>query len=493
MGLPLRILARLRPIRAAWIVASVLLAAPALRAQEPKPDPDPPAETPETDESDLLEIEGLEGLEGLDGFGAADGGETGDAVGGIRVTNFEGFLESRGKFFYRDRHSDGGLEDGQWIQELQLEFDFALGDVATGYFRPRFMIDVLDEDLVRTDPLEAYVTIGGDGYDVRAGMFVENWGIADTFNPIDVLNRRDLASDPLDFERLGEIGGRLRFWGEGGDTIAEPTLALYAIPVFQEAEFPTPSSRWSFAQPPNSILEQQDVSPAGEERIFAAARASAVVSTGLANADVQLVAARGPERFPLFQASAAAGGGLDFTPVYYGAWTFGGGFRAVPNADGWSDYTLKAEVVYKVPYRVASPQPTVLPDEYLQYAFGFDRLFPRVFSERDQVTATVEWVGETGADDSTAGFRPFDDDLVLRAFWEANDFARTSVELRGFLDASSGEWVLEGILERQLRAIHEDVQLELGIQVFDAARSEPGLFSIYPNNSNISLALRWDF
>ncbi|MFT4840359.1 MAG: hypothetical protein ACI90M_000815, partial [Candidatus Azotimanducaceae bacterium] len=55
-------------------------------------------------------------------------------------------------------------------------------------------------------------------------------------------------------------------------------------------------------------------------------------------------------------------------------------------------------------------------------------MIPNVFTDKDQITATLEWVGETGANDSTAVFRAFDDDLVIRAFWEANDFARTSIE-----------------------------------------------------------------
>ena len=135
----------------------------------------------------------------------------------------------------------------------------------------------------------------------------------------------------------------------------------------------------------------------------------------------------------------------------------------------------------------------MLPDEYVQYAFGFDRLFPNLFADGDQLTATVEWVGETGASDPTSVFRPFDDDLVLRALWEANDFARSQIELRGFLDPNKNEWVVEAIAKRQLRSIHEDLQLEIGVQVFDPARTEPGFFALFPNNTNVQVGLRIDF
>ena len=225
--------------------------------------------------------------------------------------------------------------------------------------------------------------------------------------------------------------------------------------------------------------------------IFAAVRAQSTLTTGIANADLQLVAARGPDRFPVFGVAVNGLGGLDLTPQYFGSWTIGGGLRAVPNAESLADYTLKAEVVYKIPYRTDA-LPTELPDEYLQYAFGFDRIIPNVFSSQDQLTLTAEWVGEVGANDSTAAFRPFDDDLVLRGFWEANDFARTSLELRGIADFNKEEWIVETIFGRQLRSIHEDLSFEVGVQWIDAA-SSGSFFSLFPNNTNLSVALRMDF
>ena len=188
------------------------------------------------------EIEAIDDLEGLDDILETDAGD-----GGLRVTAIRGFLESRARIYFRDRSNNGGLKDEQWIQELQLEIDLAVTDGLTAFFRPRFLIDVVDTDLVRTDPLELYATWAGDAYDLRVGQFVENWGIADTFNPVDILNRRDLASDPLDPERLGELGARLRILFDGGETIGEPTMSLYVMPVFQAAEFPTDENRFSFA------------------------------------------------------------------------------------------------------------------------------------------------------------------------------------------------------------------------------------------------------
>jgi len=430
-----------------------------------------------------------EPLEGLD-----EGGSSGAYP---RVSGLRGFLETRGRFFYKDDPSAAGRNDEQWIQELQLEFDLELAPRLSGFFRPRFLIDVLDDDLVRTEPLEAYVTLDLGDHELRAGQLVENWGIADTFNPIDILNRRDVAEDPIDPIRLGELGVRYRWFLPGGDVIGEPTISAYVMPVFRKAVFPGDDSRWSFnprtpAAPSAPLLDEElGDEPNGSDRIFYALRAQSTVSTSPANADVQLLFARGPDRFPLFEPVPGTSGSV-LAPTYFGLTTIGGGLRAVPNAEALADYTLKAEVVYKQPFRLDG-NPSDLPDDYVQYAFGFDRLFPNVFTDKDQITATVEWVGEVGASDLTSLYRPFDDDLVLRFLWEANDFSRQSLELRGFADFAKQEYLVEGVYQTQLRSIHEDLQFELGIRWFDIATGEPGFFSAFPNNSSVWASFRFDF
>ena len=224
-----------------------------------------------------------------------------------------------------------------------------------------------------------------------------------------------------------------------------------------------------------------------------AARGQATLTMSPANADVQFVVARGPERFPVFGVNPNGRGGANLNPIYYGAWTIGGGVRAVPNADLLADYTLKTEVVYRIPYRTNTSLPAIEPEAYLQYAFGFDRLFPNVFTDRDQITATVEWAGETGANDAASSFRRFDDDLVLRAFWEANDFDRSSLEVRGIVDPAGDSWAAEAIYEQQLRSLHEDLKMTLGVQLFGSSDSGAGFFGFFPDNSNVEVGLRLDF
>ena len=136
--------------------------------------------------------------------------------------------------------------DEQLLFEAEWEFDFRFSDSLTGYFRPRVFVDALDSDLKRFEPYELYATWEEEGWDLRAGQMVENWGIVDTYNPIDVVSRRDFATDILDPDRLGELGVRFRLLFDGGETIGEPTVSFYALPVFRETLFPPEDQRFGF-------------------------------------------------------------------------------------------------------------------------------------------------------------------------------------------------------------------------------------------------------
>ena len=89
-------------------------------------------------------------------------------------------------------------------------------------------------------------------------------------------------------------------------------------------------------------------------------------------------------------------------------------------------------------------------------------------------------------------FRPFRDDVILRGLWEANDFARRSLELRGIYDFDTDEVIAEMVFETQLRSIHEDLQLEVQFQFFDPPGNGQSLFDFFPNNTALAVGLRWD-
>lgn len=405
------------------------------------------------------------------------------------LRNWKGFVELKPRVYLSD--SDRGKNDGQLIFQSELELDFRFHEDVSAYFRPRLYLDALDGDLLRFEPLEAYVTYESDSWDLRAGQFVENWGVVDTYNPLDVINRRDFATDPLDFDRLGELGLRYRHVLEGGARIGEPTLSAYALPVFRETPFAPEDQRQSLETRTVPFDEDDGFEPTGAEQGLYAARYQSTLNTAAANADVQLLAARGPSHAPV--AMLDPGGTL--VPAYYGATTLGAGIRAVPNEDAAGDVlaalTFKAEVVYTAPYTF-DDSPISTPDDYLAYVVGVDRAFNGVFSELDELTLTLEYAGETGAHDAAQLLRPFGNDLIVRGLFETNDFARQSIEVRGLFDLELDEQIYELIVERQLRSLNEDLKLIVQLQLFHTADPGESLYGSLDDLSSIAAGLHWD-
>lgn len=423
----------------------------------------------------------------LDDLFDESGGGTGalDSV----LTGFQGFLSLRPRVYLRDR---GGVRnDEQFLVTSELELDLRFSEDVTGYLRPRLLIDLLDGDYERFAPFEAYATWESEAFDLRAGSIVENWGVVDTFNPLDVLNRRDFASDLLDADRLGEVGVRARAKFTGGEVIGEPTVSAYVVPAWQATPFAPEDQRFAVGQGPLQLDEDAAFDPSGEDRVFYGLRGQATLSTSLFNADAQVVAAHGPGRFP---AVGIVGGVL--APVYFGATTLGAGIRAVPNEGALgaelAKYTLKAEVAH-TRTTAYDDAPIAAPDDYTVFVVGVDRIFDRVLAGQDSLTTTVEYARENGASDPQALFRPFRNDLILRALWEANDFARTSLELRTLIDLDNKETIAELVYETQLRRFDDDLKLRVQLQAFDPAGPDESFFGLFPNNSSLLVGLTWDF
>lgn len=413
--------------------------------------------------------------------------EAGPAPGLIR--SVQGFGELAARSYFRDR--SGPRNDAQILLRGELELDLDLGEDVDAYLRPRFLVDLLDGDYQRFEPFEAYATWSGEDWDLRAGSMVENWGIVDTYNPVDVFNRRDFGSDLLDTDRLGEVGVRYRKSFEGNDTFGEPTLSAYVLPVWQRTRFAPEDQRFSIQSGGIILDEDSGFEPSGSERMFYGLRGQSTLSTSWINADLQLVFADGPSRFPGIQ----SGGGV-LAPAYFGARVVGAGIRAVPNEDAlgseWAKYTLKAEVAHTSTSEFDGATSSA-PADYTAWVVGVDRVFDNVITDQDNLTATLEYAWEAGGGDAQSTFRPFRNDLVLRALWDRNDFDRTSLEARVLFDIDDEEWVGELRYETQLRRWHEDVKFGIQLQVFDPADPGQSLFGLFPDNSSLLFSLRFDF
>lgn len=373
--------------------------------------------------------------------------------------SLRGALRTQGAVYLLDRGDPGN--DQTWQSELRLELDLHLARRLSARLRPWLLIDALDPDVLRYEPLEVYLDYAAERWDARAGQFIESWGIVDTVSPLDVLSRTDLAVDALSPPRRGELGARLRVHGDSGDVIGQPSASVYVMPWFRELDFPSEHSRMRPAPPGGVLAPAEAERPDGADGVLLALRAEHTLATPWLNADLQYVVARGPAHVPTIGVAPQDDGSLHFVPEYFGTWTIGGGFRAVPNGR-LSELTFKAEVAYVVPYELG-PLSAELPERYLQLAAGFSRTFS--FESDAELSVNVEVLGELGADDALARARLFQRDCAVRVAWSANDPARTEVEARAVVDWRDGTVLANLVARRQLLALHRDLGLELEAQL----------------------------
>jgi len=463
----------------AVMLMTLLLPLPSLAQESPSqedggvPLQRPASEPPEDNFDDLL-----------DDLGATQ-------ASGVRIVR--GFVEAKPRIYLQDRNQ--GRKDQELWLRAEIEVEARFTDEFSAYVRPRLLFDALNTELHRFEPLEGYLTFEQDSWDLRVGQFIENWGVVDTFNPVDVLNRRDLGTDILDPERLGELGARLRLLLPSRGGLGEPTLSFYAMPVFRRMGIAPEKGRFSFDQPGLPFDEDGGFEPAGFESGLYAMRFTGTADTQPVNADLQVIASAGPERFPAIVPDPNPLVSRS-VPVYYGVGTFGVGFRAVPNEAALgaqlAKLTLKAEATYKRPYTFDN-SPIGAPDDYVAMVAGVDRTFPSAITEGDDLTLTVEYAREWGASDPTSTFRPFRNDVIARGFWNVNDFARTSLEVRILYDLDNGETIGDLIAERQLGFIDDNLKLGAQLQLFAPASRSESFLGFLPNNSLLAASLRWDF
>ena len=436
------------------------------------------------------------GLDDLDALEAEldDSKPGGAGSEGVLVRRFRGSIATELRSFPVDRN--GPKKDEQFFVESELELDLRFGKKGTFYFRPRFLMDTLDTDLKRFEPYEGYVQYSGEKFDIRAGQFIDNWGIADAYNPLDVLNRRDYAVDAVDPKPLGEVGVHLRYVFPSASWFGEPTMSIYVMPVWRETLLPEDDYRYSLSQPPFVLVHEPEYPESPEDGIFAALRFEHTLKTPAFSADMQYIGARGLTRFPAITPMPQGDGTVQLLAQYYGTWIGGGGFRLVPNGTWLAKFTFKTEAVYTRPYRQDMTAPAQLPDDYVQYVVGFDRVFDGLLTDLDSLTLTIEYLGEEMADDFMSQFRPFEHDVAARLYYERRDFARLSIELRGVVDVENRESLGEATIGRQLRFIHDDLRFEImgqGVRPERDLKDEPGFFGFFPNNSNVRARLAFDF
>src|SRR5947209_4880327 len=156
--------------------------------------------------------------------------------------SYRGRLEAGSRHYLVDR--DRGLKDDNIVLEGELEATYDPGGPYRIRIRPYLALDPLESSRNRYEPLDAYGEVTVGSWSVRAGQMIESWAIADIFNPVDVLNRRDLERNFYDPPKLGEVMVRLRYVFPEVEWLRQPALSLYLLPLHRDTPLPGNQDRF---------------------------------------------------------------------------------------------------------------------------------------------------------------------------------------------------------------------------------------------------------
>ena len=101
---------------------------------------------------------------------------------------------------------------------------------------PFFRFDGADSQRTHGDLREAYLLLFGElgegEWEARLGFDRVFWGVAELYNPVDVVNQSDLVEHPDGKTKLGQLMAHLTFSGDWG------TAELFALPWHRERTYP---------------------------------------------------------------------------------------------------------------------------------------------------------------------------------------------------------------------------------------------------------------
>ena len=401
---------------------------------------------------------------------------TGPTIKGQVEVGYRGFVFDRGH----------GLDDNNVDLMGELDSIYDLSRSLHIRLHPRVAIDPLEPARDRYEPYDAYLEYTGDSWTLLAGQLVETWSAVEMFSPAELLNRRDLERNFYNPEKLGELMARLRLSLPEGEWIRQPTLSLYALPVFRRTPLPTNHDRFRFDLTRDNVgdLSNRTIEPSFDAGF--AARATGTIG----RADLALFYYGGPGRIPSFALDPKYQAPR-LTPVYYRADSVGASAQLA-----LGPWVVKSETVYSITSASGLPRSFkgAVPDSYFQYVVGVDRNFTDVLG-KNEVTVTLEYSGENNPQEtSITGIRPFKSDFFVSARWQFNDQRRT--QLQAFLAAdvlkSEQLWLVDF-----KTTVYGNLKLIIEGQFVNRGESKPpnhlSVFGAFPNNTNLRAALRYEF
>ena len=374
-----------------------------------------------------------------------------------------------------------------------LSFDLNAALKKKSAFKANLKIrnDLADKSRNRIFLNEFYVDFFTKNVDLRIGKQIINWGQADSYNPLDNFNPRDL-SDILDTENevLPIYGTRLKYY------IKDLTFDLVFAPVFTPSILPHPESRWTSDLPtfipnptsPDFMLKANytfaEFTP--NYTIGKDLQLGLKTSYSFPGWDLGMSYYYGfndvPKYIPTYGFTNPGEVNIQITPDYYKWHVLGIDF-----ATSIGQFGIRSEtglfVSEKTDFFERDPV-------FVQAVLGIDRTFVNVFNENN-LMVILEWIQEFVIDGDSFVSNDFNHyfqrALFLRLQQDIGNF--TQFSLQAVYDFKSQDFYLQPHLSYE---ISNGFNVTLASDII-ISKSREGFFHQYRNNDRVQLKLKYNY
>lgn len=312
------------------------------------------------------------------------------------------------------------------------------------------------EDAYFADIREAVVVFDRDTVDVKVGVLSETWGVLEAWNPVDIVNQRDMVEDFQGEAKLGQPGLSA--------TLHQDDLVLSFLALTYARERRIAEGKDRLRTLPERVRSEDFED--GRYAPSLAARAQYRIG----DLDLALSHFHGHDRDPLYAPLIAASGALsgfhaDYLRVSQ---------TALEAQYVLGDSVLKGEFIYQ----------TGGVDSFLGGGVGFETVFNRFAGEGD-LSLYAEFYRDARA--NAAPLTPFQDDLFIGARYSCNDTSDTQFEARFTYDI---EWDSTLVDLRAQRRLQTNFILDAQIVVPSQVKTDPALQG-FRNDKYLELGLTW--
>ena len=336
------------------------------------------------------------------------------------LEDFKERLEYRGNLtleltaFTADADHTANQESSSSVAaEVELYFPFSSGE-SNLLITPFVRIDQHDSERSHFDFREFLYERSSDNWEFRIGLGKVFWGVAESNNPVDIINQDDSVEGFTVNEKLGQPMVQLS-WFEGLGS-----LDLFILPGFRERNFPGVDGR----PRANTLINTNAAYESSDEdrHIDFALR----YSTAIEEWDLGFSAFRGTDRNPLLRpVFGTSFNDVSLQPFYYQVFQLG--FDAQATLESW---LLKFEWVHQQADAI---------DNHAKFVSGFEYSFFSIGDSDTDLGIIAEHLYDNRGEDAT---QPFQNDLLLGMRLALNDEASSEALIGSFIDLDTEAVIL---------------------------------------------------